>query len=103
MKKTLIAAAAAVLAFTSAPAMAQNADYRQYKQDQRIDRGVHSGELTRAEARNLYRQQDRIDRYEDRALRDGRLSYRERQKLDRKQDRASDRIYRKKHNDRAYW
>ncbi len=106
--KKMILAAAAILVASAAPSLAQdyypgNSDTRQYNQYQRIHQGMRSGELTRAEARNLHRQQQRVDRYQNRAVSDGYLSQREQNKLDRKQDRASDRIYDKKHNYRDRW
>lgn len=107
MKKTILAAAA-ILVATAAPSFAQhyypgNSDNREYRQQHRIHQGIRSGELTRSEAKNLQKQQYRIDRYQNRAISDGHLSVREQRKLEKKQDRASDRIYKKKHNDRDRW
>jgi hypothetical protein len=76
-------------------------DKRQDRQWRRIDDGVDSGELTRKEAGNLKRQQQRIARLEEQYLSDGHYSRKERRKLTEKLDRASERIYRKKHNDKV--
>jgi hypothetical protein len=107
MKKTILAAAAILVAST-APSLAQdyhpgNSDTRQYNQMNRIHQGVRSGELTRDETRNLYKQQRRIDAYQDYAVSDGYLSRHEQYKLDRMQDRASNRIHNKKNNWRDRW
>ena len=64
-------------------------DHRQATQQQRIDRGVGSGELTRQEASRLQREQDRIQKAEDKALADGRLTRNERERIERMQDKAS--------------
>lgn len=103
MKMTLSALAAAmVMMVTSMPADAQ-VNHRQWRQDQRIERGYSNGRLTPREARRLDAQQRRIDRYEYRSRRDrGGLSRYERARIDRKQDRASRNIWRKKHNYRGY-
>ena len=71
---------------------------RQYRERQRIRQGIHSGELTRLEARRLGTQQARIRAYEHYARRDGFISGRERARLDRGLDRASRNIYRQKHD-----
>lgn len=75
---------------------------RQAHQQHRIVRGVHSGELTRHEARRLEHQQRHIARDEARmrASGDG-LSPIERARLHHEQDRASANIYAKKHNERV--
>ena len=71
---------------------------RQHREQQRIRQGIHSGELTRPEARRLEYQQARIRVDERYARRDGYISPRERARLDRELDRASRDIYRQKHD-----
>jgi hypothetical protein len=67
-------------------------------QEQRIQQGVNSGQVTPREAGRLDAQQARIQQQESRMKSDGQLTGRERAKLTREQNRASRNIYRKKHN-----
>jgi hypothetical protein len=71
---------------------------REREQRQRIHQGIHSGELTRHEARRLTREQAAIRAYEARARATGGVSWRERRRLDNMLDRASRDIYRQKHD-----
>lgn len=75
-------------------------DQRQQNQEQRIDRGIKSGQLTRREAARLRAQQRKIRADKAKAKADGKLTARERAKLRREQNRASRAIHRKKHNGR---
>lgn len=75
-------------------------DRRQENQEDRIDQGVASGELTQREANRLDRQQDRIENREERFESDGVVTAGERARLQRSEHRASRHIYRKKHNAR---
>ncbi|HOP15662.1 MAG: hypothetical protein KDI22_06500 [Gammaproteobacteria bacterium] len=72
---------------------------RQERQQQRIDNGWRSGELTRDELQRLDAQQARIADMARRFSADGRLTPAERLELERVQDRASVDIARTKHND----
>lgn len=72
---------------------------REKNQQQRIEQGEKSGQLTEKEAGRLEAQQDKIKRDEERMKADGKLTKGERRKLKREQDRASKNIYRKKHNE----
>jgi hypothetical protein len=71
---------------------------RDVNQQQRIESGLKSGQLTSREAAKLEREQARIDRAESRALKDGKLSDGEKQRITRMQDRASRDIQREKHD-----
>ena len=93
---SLIAAAAAVP--VSAQTATPGADARQERQQQRIDQGVASGELTQREANRLERQQDRIQGMEEKAKADGVVTKQERKQLNRAQNRASRNIAREKHD-----
>jgi hypothetical protein len=73
-------------------------DRRQANQEQRIDQGIASGQLTEREAARLERQQNRIDRMEDRAKSDGVVTKKERARINAAQDRASRDIFREKHD-----
>jgi hypothetical protein len=75
---------------------------REQIQQQRINQGVRSGQLTLREAGHLQRQENRIQRREahDMAAHNGHLTRAETRRLNRAQNRESRRIYRKKHNRR---
>jgi len=73
-------------------------DRRQHREQQRINQGIRSGELTRMEARRLQAGLLRIRRDERRARADGRLSQRERARLHRELSRESRSIYRQTHD-----
>lgn len=89
--------AGAALAGTNDPGIQQ----REQNQQQRIDQGIASGQLTPKEAGRLETQQARIQQREARMKADGNLTAAERRSLTRQQNRASRNIYRKKHNDRT--
>jgi len=71
---------------------------RQENQQDRIQQGIKSGELTRREARRLEGIEGKIqaDKLIDKS--DGHISRRERAQLNRELNRASRDIYRAKHN-----
>lgn len=76
----------------------QGMNQRQTKQVDRIRQGVRSGELTRAEAKNL-KQDHRDIRQEERQYKsDGHLSKAERRDLRQDRDALSKDIYRAKHD-----
>jgi hypothetical protein len=71
---------------------------RQHHQQDRIQQGVRSGELTRTETRRLEAEQRHIRREEARYKADGRLTGAERADLQRDLDKASRDIYHQKHD-----
>lgn len=71
---------------------------REWRQEQRIAHGVHSGRLTPWEARRLMARQDRIRWEKRRMMSDGYLSPRERMRLHHERDMASRDIWRMNHN-----
>jgi hypothetical protein len=71
---------------------------RQTQQCRRINQGLHSGALTRGEARVLFREQRHIRNATERAWADGRLTRHERRRLHKMQRRAGRHIYGLKHN-----
>ena len=105
--KTLMAGViAGSLLLGSLPALAQSTNdpgvqEREKLQQERIQQGIKSGQLTPGEANRLEAQQGRIQATEDRMKADGNLTRAERAKLTRMQNRASRNIYRKKHNNRT--
>ena len=100
--KTVILAAmtAAALAMAAAPSFAQTINQRESHQQQRINQGVRSGELTPGEAgrdeRHLTAIDDQTARM--RARNGGRLTAQERVHEQRRLNHESRRIYRTKHN-----
>jgi hypothetical protein len=71
---------------------------RMQNQQQRIDQGISSGQLTPREAGRLEAQEARIRQDELRMKSDGNLTPAERQRLNRELDRSSGDIYRQKHD-----
>ena len=72
---------------------------REYREQQRINQGIRSGELTRREARRLESGLARIRTDERFARMSGRgISPRERARLEREMNRESRAIYRQKHD-----
>jgi hypothetical protein len=96
--------AAAVAALFTSPVLAQTAvrtqvdTQRDLTQQQRIESGVQSGQLTTSEAGKLERGQAHVDKMEANADRNGSVSAREQARITRAQNRQSARIYNKKHN-----
>lgn len=97
--RMLFTAALGLGALAAAMPAEARINQRQGHQQQRIYRGIGSGELTARETYRLERQQAHIARYEARSRADGGgLSWRERYRVERMQDRASRNIYRQKHD-----
>ena len=102
MKTLLLGLAAAASVAAALPAAAQPVDAREHRQEQRIDQGVRSGELTRREDMRLQGREARLHRYEARARFEhrGYLTPKARRHLVRVENRDSRLIYRLKHNHR---
>ena len=75
-------------------------DQKAANQQQRINQGVASGELTRGEAVRLQKRQNRLVTNTQRAKADGVGTDAERRQLNRQADRNSKKIHNKKHNRR---
>ena len=71
---------------------------RNVNQQERIEQGLQSGQLTTREAAKLEGEESRIDKMESRALKDGKLSPDERARIDRAQNQVSRDIYGEKHD-----
>jgi Spy/CpxP family protein refolding chaperone len=98
MKATVLAAALAVGAFfTSATAQVKQTTRNQHH---RIKQGVKSGELTKAETKNLVKDQREIRQDVKEAKADGTVTGAERKEIRQDKRQASRKIYRKKHNNR---
>lgn len=96
---------AAVMAqSTGVPAPAPGAsapkDYnaREQRQDQRIEKGVERGELTKQEAHRLRKEQKAIDRAQAKAEADGQVTDKERARINRMQEKAGKDINRQRHD-----
>ena len=106
MKKQQLALAfllaACGAAFAQTPAADATAtpriDKREARQQQRIQKGVSSGQVTPKEANRLEKQQGRIVAAEAQAKSDGKVTAQERAKITRMQDRANRDIRRQKHD-----
>jgi len=100
MKQTLLVLGGVLLAAGVAYGQAETPriDQRQANQEQRIDQGIASGQLTQHEANKLEKQQQHIDTMENKAKSDGVVSKNERARLHAAQDRASKNIFRQKHD-----
>ena len=92
---TLVAAAALPLAAqTSTPRI----DQREVNQQQRIEQGVNSGQLTPKETAKLEKGEAKIDKMEAKAKSDGKVTGKERKKLTKAQNKESKKIYKEKHD-----
>ena len=76
-------------------------DQRQANQQQRINEGIRSGDLTRREAARLQQGQANIQRMEDRARADGKITKQEARQIERAQDRQS-RVIARERNDKQH-
>ncbi len=100
MKKLIIGVLTAASLAAALPAFAQPVDQREQHQQQRIDQGVRSGELTGRETRHLERREASI-RHEERVMRaehNGRLTRHDRRVLNHRLNRTSHAVFVKKHN-----
>ncbi len=82
----------------STAASADEIDRRQSYQQQRIQQGLRSGEITRFEAARLQAEQARIAQMERRAEADGRVDRREAAAIRNAQNEASRHIYQESHD-----
>jgi hypothetical protein len=64
-------------------------DERQDRQDQRIEKGAKSGDLTKKEAKRLEKGQARIDAAEKKAAADGKITKEERARIEKMQDQQA--------------
>lgn len=86
------------LAQSSDTTSTKRIDQRQENQQQRIDKGVQSGQLTDKEAKRMQKGQARVQKMEDKAMADGKMTKKERKKIEKAQDRESKKISRQKHD-----
>ena len=82
-------------------ASAQNAadtTQRDVNQQNRIEQGLKSGQLTTKEAGKLEREESRVDKMEANALKDGKETNAEKARIERAQNKVSNDIYKEKHD-----
>ena len=97
MKRLIIATAVGAL-FSGTVLAQQGTVQRDVNQQERIEQGLKSGQLTTQEASRLENEQARIQRDQSRAMRDGVVTPAEKARLDREQNRASRDINREKND-----
>lgn len=91
----------ALLIAASGAAFAQatpRLDQREANQQQRIDQGVASGQLTQKEAARLEKREATLKAHEQLAKADGVVTKQERIRLNREANRDSKAIYKQKHD-----
>ena len=99
LAKTAVAAALGTLFATAALAQSNTEIIqRNVNQQQRIEQGLQSGQLTVQEAGRLEREESRVGRMQANALRDGTLSAQESARINGAQDRVSRDIARESHD-----
>jgi hypothetical protein len=101
VKTIAIFTAAGSLIFSGAvlaQTRATNDTQRDVNQQERIEQGLKSGELTTHEAGKLERQEAHVDRMESRAMSDGKISNGEQARITAAQNRVSGDIYKQKHD-----
>lgn len=96
--RILVAGAIAALAGSAYAQNTQDVIQRDVNQQQRIENGLQSGQLTTKEAGKLERDEAHIDKMESQALKDGKMTNAEKQRIERAENRVSNEIYRDKHN-----
>ena len=97
---TVIAATLAAVVFAS-QVFAQNAAQpvqRDVNQQNRIEQGLKSGELSTKEAGRLEREEAQIDKMESKALKDGKMTADEQRRINAAQNKVSKDIYDEKHD-----
>lgn len=73
-------------------------DQREARQQQRIDQGVASGQLTLRETARMQKRANRLEKHEQHAKADGVVTPAERRRLQREANRNSRKIHRQKHD-----
>lgn len=99
MKIKFVVAAAVIMALSISIANAQVVTDKPTSK-QRIKEGIKSGELTKAEAANLRRDQKELRKDVKEARKDGDLSRKERREIRHDKKHLNREIFRKKHNNR---
>ena len=102
IQNLILALAVSASAGLTGTAYAQTAtprlDQREANQQQRINQGVATGQLTPREAARMQNRQNRLNVNEARAKADGVVTPAERRRLQREANRNSRKIHRQKHD-----
>ena len=94
-----LTAALTFVALTAPAAVAQRIEERKERQNERIEQGRQSGELTKKEAARIRAKQHKLNKQIREDRRDGGgLSPAERAKIEKRQDNISKEIYKEKHD-----
>ncbi len=93
-----IATGAAVSGTAFAATSTPSLDQREANQQQRINQGVATGQLTPRENARLQKRANRLEANEQRAKADGVVTPSERRRLQREANRNSRKIHRQKHD-----
>lgn len=94
----LAALPAATLAQSSETTSTLRIDQRQETQQQLIEHGVQSGQITAKEAKRLQKRQAKVRKMEGRAMKDGTLTAKERKRIQGAQDKEDRQIFRARSN-----
>jgi hypothetical protein len=98
-KLTLVALATSVLSTAAwAQTTAEQDQQRDVNQQERIEQGLKSGELSTREAGSLERDEQHVDRMEAKDLKNGSINPAEQARLNAAQNKTSNAIYNDKHN-----
>jgi hypothetical protein len=102
MKTAAITVQLVAMSVLTSAAWAQTAaekdQQRDVNQQQRIEQGLQSGQLSTKEAGSLERQEQHVDKMEAHDLKNGSISPAEQARLNAAQNRVSNQIYADKHN-----
>src|SRR5881628_1841150 len=91
-------AAALGLAFSAAAFAQAGTVQRDVNQQNRIEQGLKSGQLTTKEAGKLEREESRVDKMEANAMKDGKVTNAEKRRIEAAENKVSKDIYNEKHN-----
>ena len=98
---SLMIASGALLASSAFAQNAQEDQQRNVNQQERIEQGLQSGQLSTKEAGSLERGQAHVDRKEANAAANGHVGAGEQRRIQGSENHQSNRIYNKKHNART--
>ena len=103
LKKAAVAVALGAVFSTAALAQHQGGgiERRDAMNNERIEQGIRSGQLTPRETARLREMQARVERMESRARRDGVMTERERARIETAQNELSRAIRHEKHDEQA--
>ena len=95
---TAMGLAACAIATAASAQNAADTIQRDVNQQNRIEQGLKSGELTTKEAGKLEREESHIDKMESNALKDGKMTNAEKRRIESAENKASKDIYNEKHD-----